>query len=375
VAGWGSGLARPEPTVIRQTDLFDRTLTGYTVAEYGNAHNPHELMSISRIGVIGAGAWGTAMAQALRAAGSDVVLWAFEEEVVRSINQAHENTKFLPGIALDPLIRATDILNEAAQSEAVLLVTPAQHLRRVSGELAGALPGGTPVVICAKGIEQGTAALLSEVAAETLPHHPLAILSGPTFAAEVAQGRPTAVTLATSDKKAGEDLVAAIGSARFRPYLTDDVVGAEIGGAVKNVIAIACGIAHGRGFGDNTRAALITRGLAEITRLGLAKGGRLETMMGLAGLGDLTLTCTSTQSRNYSLGEALGKGETLQDVLGARVSVAEGVFSAEAVSALALRNNVEMPISNGVDAILKGTATVDQAIEALMSRPFRSEMG
>jgi glycerol-3-phosphate dehydrogenase (NAD(P)+) len=331
-------------------------------------------MSISRIGVIGAGAWGTALAQAIRAAGSDVVLWAFEEEVARSINQTHENTKFLPGIALDPLIRATNILDEAARTDAVLLVTPAQHLRRVSAEIAGALPGDTPVVICAKGIEQGTAALLSEVAAETLPDHPLAILSGPTFAAEVAKSRPTAVTLATSNKTAGEDLVAAIGSARFRPYLTDDLIGAEIGGAVKNVIAIACGIAHGRGFGDNTRAALITRGLAEITRLGLAKGGRLETMMGLAGLGDLTLTCTSTQSRNYSLGEALGRGETLQDVLGARVSVAEGVFSAEAVSALADRMKVEMPISHGVDAILKGTATVDDAIEALLARPFRSEM-
>ena len=331
-------------------------------------------MTISRIGVIGAGAWGTALAQTVRAAGGDVLLWAHEEDVVETINRTHENPVFLPGIKLDPAIRATGVLDEAASADAVFLVTPAQHLRRVSAALAGTLPLGTPVVVCAKGIEQGTACLLSEVAAETLPGRPIAVISGPTFAAEVASGLPTAVTLATRDAKIGEALVAAIGSSRFRPYLTDDVIGAEIGGAVKNVIAIACGIAHGRGFGDNARASLITRGLAEITRLGLAKNGRSATLMGLAGLGDLTLTCTSTQSRNYSLGEALGRGETLQDVLGARVTVAEGVFSAEAVSALARRLDVEMPISDGVASVLQGRHTVDQAIEALMARPFRNEI-
>lgn len=330
-------------------------------------------MTVSHIGIIGAGAWGTALAQTIRAAGGDVVVWAHEQDVVDTINRDHENTVYLPGIRLDRAIRATGILAEAAEADAIFLVTPAQHLRRVAGELAPSLPGDTPVVVCAKGVEVGTAALLSEVAADTLPGRPIAVLSGPTFAAEVAKGLPTAITLATRSRNIGEELVSAIGTARFRPYLSDDVIGAEIGGAVKNVIAIACGIAHGRGFGDNARAALITRGLAEMTRLCLAKNGRAETMMGLCGLGDLTLTCTSTQSRNYSLGEALGRGEALQDVLNARVSVAEGVFSAEAVSALARKNNVEMPISDGVDAILKGKATVDQAIDALLSRPFRSE--
>jgi glycerol-3-phosphate dehydrogenase (NAD(P)+) len=332
-------------------------------------------MSISHIGIIGAGAWGTALAQAVRAAGSDIVLWAFEQEVTDGINAGHENALYLPGVPLDPAIRATSVLEEAAAADAVLLVTPAQHLRRVTAELAPALPSGAPVVICSKGIEQGTTALMSEIAAETLPGHPVAVLSGPTFASEVARGAPTGLTLACRDDAVGKALALALGSPHFRIYRTDDVNGAEIGGAVKNVLAIACGVAHGRGFGDNTRATLITRGLAEMTRLGVAKGGRAETLMGLAGLGDLTLTCTSTQSRNYSLGEALGRGETLEDILNARRTVAEGVFSAEAVTALAAKINVDMPICAGVEAVLKGRATVDEAIEALLSRPSGREAG
>ncbi len=216
---------------------------------------------------------------------------------------------------------------------------------------------------------------MSEIAAETLPGQPVAVLSGPTFAAEVARGAPTGLTLACRDDAVGKALAEALGSPHFRIYRTDDVNGAEIGGAVKNVLAIACGVAQGRGFGDNTRATLITRGLAEMTRLGVAKGGRAETLMGLAGLGDLTLTCTSTQSRNYSLGEALGRGETLDDILKSRRTVAEGVFSAEAVTALAAKINVDMPICAGVEAVLKGRATVDEAIEALLSRPSGREAG
>ncbi len=231
-----------------------------------------------------------------------------------------------------------------------------------------------PAVICAKGIERQTGALMSEVAAEALPGGPLAVLSGPTFAAEVARGLPTAVTLACADGDLGALLMAALGSRRFRPYLSDDLVGAQIGGAVKNVIAIACGIVTGRGLGDNARAALITRGLAEMVRLAMAKGAQPETMMGLSGLGDLTLTCNSQQSRNMSLGVALGRGEALADILAARRSIAEGVSTAPSVVALAGRLGVEMPICEAVDRVLHHNADIDATIEALLARPFKAEM-
>ncbi len=268
-------------------------------------------MTISYIGIIGAGAWGTALSQSIRQAGCETVLWSFEPEVAESINKTHENETYLPGIKLDAGIRATSVLEEAAATDAVLLVVPAQFMRGVTSQLSGMLARDIPVVVCAKGIEQNSAALMSEVVADTLPGRPVAVLSGPTFAAEVAAGLPTAITVATRDQAVGDELVEALGTQRMRPYLSDDVIGAEIGGAVKNVLAIACGVTEGRGFGDNARAALITRGLAEMTRLCVAKGGKAETMMGLSGLGDLTLTCSSSQSRNYSLGEALGKGNTL----------------------------------------------------------------
>jgi glycerol-3-phosphate dehydrogenase (NAD(P)+) len=230
-------------------------------------------------------------------------------------------------------------------------------------------------VVCAKGIELATGALMTEVLADTLPRAPCAVLSGPTFAAEVARGLPTAVTLATADAALGQRLIAALGSRALRPYLSDDPVGAEIGGAVKNVEAIACGIVVGRGLGENARAAVITRGLAEMVRLAQAKGGRPETLMGLSGLGDLTLTCTSPQSRNYSLGLALGAGETLAAILGGRRSIAEGVQSAPAAVALAARVGVELPIAASVAAILHGGAAVDEVIERLLTRPFRPESG
>ena len=330
-------------------------------------------MTIDHIGIVGAGAWGTALTWVVRRAGHQAVLWAHEADVVEAINRRHENPVYLPGVALDPGVRATTELAEAAAADAVLLVVPAQHLRGVCARLAPSLAHGTPVLICAKGIEDGTAALMSEVTEETLPGRPVAVLSGPTFAAEVAHGLPVAVTLAAGNADVGTAMIEALGNPRFRPYLSDDVTGAEIGGAVKNVIAIASGIAHGRGFGDNGRAALITRGLAEMTRLCVKKGGRAETMMGLCGLGDLVLTCTSEQSRNYSLGEALGRGEALADVMGARRSVAEGVHSAAAVVALAKRLGLEMPIVAAVDAVLNRGEPIDSAIEALLSRPFRAE--
>ncbi|MDE1149373.1 MAG: NAD(P)-dependent glycerol-3-phosphate dehydrogenase [Azospirillaceae bacterium] len=328
---------------------------------------------MQRIGVIGAGAWGTALAMAARRAGRDVVLWAREAEVVAAINGAHENTPFLAGVPLDPAIRATGDLAEAVQADAVLLVTPAQHIRATTSKLAALLAPGTPVVLCAKGIEIASGGLMTEVAAAELPANPLAVLSGPTFAAEVARGQPTAVTLACRDTALGAGLAQALGSRTFRPYVSDDLVGAEIGGAVKNVLAIACGIVAGRDLGDNARAALITRGLAEIARLGQALGGRSETFMGLSGLGDLTLTCGSLQSRNMSLGHALGQGQPLADILAGRNSVAEGVYTAEAVVRLAKRRGVDMPICQAVDAILNHGAEVEATIQSLLSRPLKTE--
>lgn len=328
---------------------------------------------MQRFGIIGGGAWGTALAQILRRAGRDVVLWAREAETVEAINRGHANPLFLPGIALDAGIVATAELAVAARAEALLLTVPAQYLRATCVALAPHLGARIPVVICAKGIEEQSGALMSEVVAASLPQAALSVLSGPTFAREVARGLPTAVTLAARDAGLGHDLIAAIGTRGFRPYFSDDLTGAQIGGAVKNVMAIACGIVMGRGLGDNARAALITRGLAEMVRLALALGGKAETLMGLSGLGDLTLTCCSTQSRNHSLGLALGQGENLAQYLAARRSVAEGVSSAAAAATLARRSNVEMPIVFAIDAILHHGAEIDRVIEELLARPFKAE--
>ena len=325
------------------------------------------------VGVVGAGAWGTALAQIAATAGRQVTLWAFEAEVVTAINTAHENPLFLPGSRLDPQIVATGDLAGIAASDIVLAVTPAQHLRPTLRRLVPALEPGAIVVLCAKGVEQGSLALMSEVLAEEAPRARGAVLSGPGFARDVVRGLPTATTIACEDAALGQALVQALGLPTFRPYLTDDLVGAEIGGAVKNVIAIACGVADGRKLGDGARAALITRGFAELCRLGLAMGARQETLSGLCGLGDLVLTCSSMTSRNTSLGAALGEGKPLAEVLGARRSVAEGVASAPAVVALAARHGVEMPICAAVDDILSGRSDVDSAIIALLARPVRAE--
>jgi len=325
------------------------------------------------MGIVGGGAWGTALGLLARRAGRTALLWARESEVVETIERRHENPLFLPGVSLDPELRATGDLRQVAASDVLLLATPAQHLRAVATALAPDVKRGTPAVVCAKGIEEGTGALLSEVVAATLPQTFPAVLSGPTFAAEVARGYPTAVTLAVADAALGRRLMECLGSRAFRPYLSDDLVGAEIGGAVKNVIAIACGIVEGRKLGDNARAALITRGLAEMARLALAKGGRQETLMGLSGLGDLVLTCTGTQSRNHSLGVALGEGKRLDEILAVRRSVAEGVTSSAAAAALAQKLGIEAPIVAAVDAILHRGAAIDAAIEALLARPFRAE--
>jgi glycerol-3-phosphate dehydrogenase (NAD(P)+) len=325
------------------------------------------------IGIIGGGAWGTALAVTARRAGRRVILQAREPDVVRAVNDSHQNPLFLSGVDLDPGIRATSDAGEAAEADAVLLVVPAQHLRAVCSTVAKNWTTGIPAIICAKGIEQGSLSLMSEIVTQVLPRASVAVLSGPTFAGEVARGLPAAVTLACGDDDMGEALSRALGNPRFRIYRTDDLVGAQIGGAVKNVLAIACGIVEGRGLGENTRAALITRGLAEIARLGLAKKARPETLMGLSGIGDLTLTCNAMQSRNFSLGVELGRGLALDAILAARQSVAEGVPSASSVTQLAGELGVEMPICAAVDAVLNEGADIDATIAELLARPFKAE--
>lgn len=325
------------------------------------------------VAVLGAGAWGTALAQVAAAAQRDVTLWAREPEVAEAVNARHENALFLPGIPLNPALRATNDIAAAAKAELILAVPPAQHMRAVLKALAAHLKPDARVVLCAKGVERGTLALMTDVLAETLPGVTPAVLSGPGFAKDVARGLPTAVTIASPDTAFAQRIVASIGLPTFRPYVADDLIGAEIGGAVKNVIAIACGMAEGRRLGDGARAALITRGFAELTRLGLALGAKAETLSGLCGLGDLVLTCASLTSRNTSLGAALGEGRALKDVLGERRSVAEGVESAPAVVALARKHGVEMPICEAVEAIIAERVSIDEAIKQLLSRPFKSE--
>lgn len=331
------------------------------------------MTTIRSIGVVGAGAWGTALAQTARLAGRDVVLWAREGEVVAEINGQHRNSPFLPGIALDPGLRATADMAAVASTDAVLMVSPAQHVRASAAALAPHLKAGTPVVVCAKGLEQATGKLMGDVLAEALPKARPAVLSGPSFAAEVARGLPAALTLATAGEDMGRALAEAIGYRNFRLYWSSDVVGAQLGGALKNVLAIAAGIVDGKGMGASAHAALVTRGFAEMRRFGAALGARPETLVGLSGLGDLLLTCGSPQSRNMSLGRALGQGQKLADVLGARRSVAEGVYTAAAVTRVAAARGVEMPIAAAVDAIVDGRTEVDAAIDALLSRPFRAE--
>lgn len=330
---------------------------------------------MDKIGVVGGGAWGTALASVAARAnpGHKVRLWALEREVVLAINKSHENTPYLAGIDLDPMIEATGELGDMKGRDAILLVPPAQHLRKVLGDLASHLDKNIPLIICSKGIEQGSMKLMGEVAAEAAPGHPLAVLSGPSFAADVAKGLPTAVTLACEDEALGEALMGAIGLSTFRPYLSSDLIGAEVGGAVKNVIAIACGISEGCKFGESARAALTARGFAEISRLGEALGARRETMTGLSGLGDLILTCNSMQSRNMSLGVALGEGRTLAEVMASRTSVAEGVPTSSAVVALARSRGIEMPIAEAVNAIVTEEKTVSRAILDILSRPFTTE--
>jgi len=330
--------------------------------------------SFQHFGIVGGGAWGTALGQVLVRAGRDVTLWAREADVVAAINARHENTMFLPGVSLSPRIKAVGNLEALAECNAWLLAVPTQFLREVCKKLAKiCAEKPRPVVICSKGIEQKTLSLPSDIVIAEMPDCPISVLSGPTFAIEAAKDQPTAMTIASADNKLGEALAHSISSRTFRPYLSGDIAGVQLGGAVKNVLAIACGIATGCGMGENARAALITRGLAEMMRLAIALGAKAETLMGLSGLGDLILTCSSAQSRNMSLGMALGQGAKLEDVLAARSSVAEGVTTAAAALALAEKYGVETPIVEAVDAILNHGASVEASINSLLSRPLKSE--
>ena len=322
---------------------------------------------------MGGGAWGTALANLLAGNGHETLLWTFERDCADSINASRINTRYLPDVTLHTGLRASADLAALEGSDMLLAVVPAQHMRRVLGELKPYTAASLPIVLCAKGIEQTSLDLMTDVLAQEIPHSVPAVLSGPSFAADVARGLPTAVTLACADPKTSDTLAKAISAPAFRLYTSDDLIGAEIGGAVKNVLAIACGIAVGLEFGKSAHAALIARGFAEMTRLGVAMGAQAQTLTGLCGLGDLILTCSSDMSRNMSCGLALGRGTPLADILGARAQVTEGVSSAPAICALGERHGVELPICHAVADILSGKLDVREAVAQLLNRPLSAE--
>jgi glycerol-3-phosphate dehydrogenase (NAD(P)+) len=325
-------------------------------------------MSIERIAVLGGGAWGTALAEAAARAGRKVTLWEFDAASAEHLQKKRES-RFLPGFRINDAIEVARDLSTPA--DAILLVVPAQATRPVAKQLATSIADKTPVVVCAKGIERGTHEFVTEIVRECAPKATPAILSGPSFAVDVARGLPTAVTLACEDAALAKDLAHALGSAAFRPYHSTDVRGVEIGGAAKNVLAIAAGIVAGRELGASAQAAMITRGFAELMRFGRAYGAKPETLTGLSGLGDLVLTCSSPQSRNHSLGVALAKGEPVATA--SHGKLAEGAFTAPVLLEMAREKNIEMPICEAIAAVLDGKLSVDQAIEGLLTRPFKAE--
>jgi glycerol-3-phosphate dehydrogenase (NAD(P)+) len=328
-------------------------------------------MGFKHIAVIGAGAWGTALALTCARAGRQVTLWEHDAANVAQLKAKRESA-FLPGVRLDDGIALATDLGDAARADAILLVVPAQHVRAVAAALAPLLAAQTPLIVCAKGIERGSKKFMSEVIAETAPHALPAILSGPSFARDVALGMPTAVTLAASDAALASELAKAVSSATFRPYHSSDIRGVEIGGAAKNVLALAAGIVTGRGLGHSATAALTTRGFAELVRFGRAWDAKPETLMGLSGLGDLILTCTSPQSRNFTFGVKLGRGEKL-DAIRRSTGLAEGTFTAPVLLDMARDRGVDMPISAAVAAVIAETMSIDAAIESLLTRPLKAE--
>lgn len=328
---------------------------------------------MTKISVIGAGAWGTALAQIYAASGHDVTLWAREESLVRTIRDTKQNSVYLPSIDLNSHLKVTNDLSEAAQADIILNVTPAQYLRENLKLLSPLLRDSQPVVICAKGIEIESHSLLSDVFIAECPKAKLAYLTGPNFAVEIASGLPSASTLACTDTQIGQDIQTALTAKNLRLYLTTDIVGAQVAGAIKNVIAIACGIIHGLGLGESARAALVTRGLAEISRLTTALGGQRETLMGQCGVGDLMLTCSSSKSRNFSCGIELAAGKTMNEIIEGRNSVTEGITTAKATINLAKNHGVDMPIVEAVYNCLYNGLSVQDAVTAILSRPARNE--
>ncbi len=322
--------------------------------------------------VVGAGSWGTALANTAARAGRKVLLWAFEKEVKEIIETSRENKMYLPGVMIEEGVKVTTSLKDAKQADAILFVTPAQYFRKTVKDFPKIDPK-VPFILCSKGVEIESGKLLSNVLKEIQPDRPFAVLSGPSFAVETAKGWPTAVTVACEDKEVARFVANSLSHKTFRPYVSYDPIGAQICGAVKNVIAIASGIIHGKGMGDNARSALVTRGLHEIWRLGNAMGAERKTLMGMSGVGDLTLTCSSMQSRNFSLGVMLGQGRRLNDILEGRSSVTEGVHTADAIDRLAKRHAVQMPICSAVQSVLKGESSVDEAIESVLTRPLNDE--
>jgi len=330
-------------------------------------------MTRDTISVLGGGAWGTALAQVQARHGRQVLLWARNAAAVQEINTHHTNAGYLPGYPLSPTLKATTDLAQAAACDIILMVAPAQQARAVARQLRPLISPTSIVVICAKGIEQQSGQLLGRVLGDELPGATIAVLSGPGFATDVARGLPAALTLACRDETLGRALAERLSHPEFRLYWSSDTVGVELGGAVKNVLGIAAGILDGKKLGGSAHAALVSRGFAELRRLGEALGARGETLMGLSGLGDLILTCGSAQSRNMSLGRALGEGQSLADILSSRKAVTEGVYTAAAVKRLADEHGIDMPICRAVANILDGTTTVDAAITGLLQRPLKAE--
>jgi glycerol-3-phosphate dehydrogenase (NAD(P)+) len=328
-------------------------------------------VSFQRIAVVGGGAWGTALANAAALAGREVCFWMRDPDRARSLREARENARYLPGVRLHERVRPSADLADLADADAALLVVPAQTVRAATQAIAGALPAGAPLVVCAKGIERGTGLFPSDVAREIRPGSPVAALSGPSFADDVARGLPTAVTLACAEAATAGALAEALSGPSFRLYRGTDIRGVEIGGAAKNVLAIACGAVVGRGLGESAKAALTARGFAELMRFARACGGRPETLMGLSGLGDLVLTCGSAHSRNFAFGERLGRGVPVAEAAAGKL--AEGASTAAVLVALARAKGVDMPIAEAVEAVIAGSIGIDAAIEALMSRPLRAE--
>ena len=332
-----------------------------------------QIKKYTNISIIGAGAWGTALAEVISRQGNQVNLWAREDDVVKSINTLNENTLYLPNVKLSELIVAQNNLDNVINCDLLLMVTPSQFMRSVLEEIKDNLNDSIPVVLCSKGIETKTLSLMNEITESIIPKNPLAILSGPSFAIDVVNNKPTAVTLACKDLSIGKNIADSISLPTFRPYLSEDVVGAQIGGATKNVIAIAAGVVEGQNLGDSARAATIARGFSEINRLAVALGGQEETLSGLSGMGDLLLTCNSITSRNFSLGIKLGKGLSAEEATDGLSSIAEGMYSAKAIDKLSKKLGVEMPITNAVNDLIERKRSLDEIIDDLLSRPIRRE--